>query len=338
MKKQLIILSTAILGLTATAQVPNYVPTNGLVGWWPFNGNANDESGNGNNGTVNGATLTADRFGIANKAYSFDGVDDYFDVGINQMDSFSVSIWLKNISYSPTSIIWQHKNNCTRGGGFMMMQINGNIRFYTYNCGECSPGGCGNIVDQTNLYALNLNEWYHVLLTKTNLGQINLYINATQVFQFTNTINNLNFGIQPFSIGKWHDVPDLYYTNANKDDIGIWNRALNECEIQQLYNSASPNSTQTQTALDSYTWPVNGQTYTQSGTYTHTLTNAAGCDSIVTLDLTLSFTGIDEINSNGSKKLLKITDLNGKETPFRKNTVLLFIYEDGTVERVFVTE
>jgi len=39
------------------AQVPSYVPTNGLVGWWPFNGNANDESGNGNNGTVNGATV-----------------------------------------------------------------------------------------------------------------------------------------------------------------------------------------------------------------------------------------------------------------------------------------
>ena len=51
--------------------VPNYVPTNGLVGWWPFNGNANDESGNENHGTVNGATLTADRNGTANSAYSF---------------------------------------------------------------------------------------------------------------------------------------------------------------------------------------------------------------------------------------------------------------------------
>ncbi len=97
-------------------------------------------------------------------------------------------------------------------------------------------------------------------------------------------------------------------------------------------------STQTQTALDSYTWPVNGQTYTQSGLYYDTLTNAAGCDSVITLDLTLSFTGIDQIQLNASKKLLKITDLNGKETPFRKNTVLLFIYEDGTVKRVFVTE
>jgi hypothetical protein len=43
------------------AQVPSYVPTNGLVGYWPFNGNANDASVNGNNGTVNGATLTTDR-------------------------------------------------------------------------------------------------------------------------------------------------------------------------------------------------------------------------------------------------------------------------------------
>jgi hypothetical protein len=45
----------------------------GLVAHYPFNGNANDESGNGNNGTVNGATLTTDRFGNMNKAYSFDG-------------------------------------------------------------------------------------------------------------------------------------------------------------------------------------------------------------------------------------------------------------------------
>ena len=69
------ILSTAafFICICTFAQVPSYVPTNGLVGYWPFNGNANDESGNGNNGTVNGATLTSDRFGNANGAYSFNG-------------------------------------------------------------------------------------------------------------------------------------------------------------------------------------------------------------------------------------------------------------------------
>ena len=94
-------------------------------------------------------------------------------------------------------------------------------------------------------------------------------------------------------------------------------------------------STQTQNALDSYTWPINGQTYTQSGTYTDTLANAAGCDSVITLDLSMSFTGLETLNLNYNKKLLKITDLNGKEIPYRKNTVLLFVYEDGTIERIY---
>jgi hypothetical protein len=97
-------------------------------------------------------------------------------------------------------------------------------------------------------------------------------------------------------------------------------------------------SSQTQTALDSYTWPVNGQTYVQSGTYTHVIPNAAGCDSTITLNLTLSFTGIKDLKVNDAKKLVKITDLNGRETPFKKNIVLLFIYQDGTVERVYELE
>ena len=46
-------------------------------GWWKFDGDATDSSGNGNDGTVNGATLTTDRHGEANRAYSFDGVNDY---------------------------------------------------------------------------------------------------------------------------------------------------------------------------------------------------------------------------------------------------------------------
>jgi uncharacterized delta-60 repeat protein len=54
-------------------------------------------------------------------------------------------------------------------------------------------------------------------------------------------------------------------------------------------------ATQTQSALDSYTWPVNGQTYSSSGTYTATIPNASGCDSTITLNLTLNFTGISEM-------------------------------------------
>ena len=103
--KTLLLTAMATFGMTIATMaqnVPNYVPINGLVGWWPFNGNANDESGNGNNGTVNGATLTSDRFMNVNKAYSFDGVDDKIE--INHSDSLNTF---------PLSVVaWVRTNQC----------------------------------------------------------------------------------------------------------------------------------------------------------------------------------------------------------------------------------
>ena len=64
--KKLLLLPLLFIAVISFGQVPNYVPTDSLVGYWGFNGNANDESGNGNDGTVNGATLTTDRHIDAN--------------------------------------------------------------------------------------------------------------------------------------------------------------------------------------------------------------------------------------------------------------------------------
>ena len=78
-------------GMGFSQSVPSYVPTNGLVGWWGFNGNAQDGSGNGNHGTVNGATLTTDRFGNQNGAYDFT-VSNYITVfGLYQTTINSLS-------------------------------------------------------------------------------------------------------------------------------------------------------------------------------------------------------------------------------------------------------
>jgi hypothetical protein len=65
----------ALIILLATSLLYSQIPTNGLIAWYPFNGNANDESGNGINGTVNTAIPAPDRFGNANSAYSFDGTN-----------------------------------------------------------------------------------------------------------------------------------------------------------------------------------------------------------------------------------------------------------------------
>jgi hypothetical protein len=78
MKSILSITSFLLIISYGSAQVPNYVPSDSLIGWWGFNGNAIDESGNGNDGTINGATLTNDRFGNNDAAYNFDGDDNVF--------------------------------------------------------------------------------------------------------------------------------------------------------------------------------------------------------------------------------------------------------------------
>mgnify|MGYP003705023249 CR=1 FL=1 len=72
--KKLITTLIVLISITCFAQLPNYLPTNGLIGWYPFNGNANDYSNSTNNGIVTGATLTTDRNNLNNSAYFFETI------------------------------------------------------------------------------------------------------------------------------------------------------------------------------------------------------------------------------------------------------------------------
>ena len=81
----------------------------------------------------------------------------------------------------------------------------------------------------------------------------------------------------------------------------------------------------------------NGISLNLSGDYSVTLINSVGCDSIVNLNLTITTTGISDIPNNKSN-LVKITDMLGQETPYRRNTPLFYIYDDGTVEKRIVIE
>ena len=117
MKKQLLTILTAIT-ITATAQVPNYVPTTGLVAYYGFNGNANDLSGNGNNGTVTGATLTTDRFGNNSSAYSFNGANNQIAIAnstslnIQNFNGISMAVWVKyNVLSSPSALLNFHQGD-----------------------------------------------------------------------------------------------------------------------------------------------------------------------------------------------------------------------------------
>ena len=239
-----------LLALSATifAQIPSYVPSNGLVGWWPFNGNANDESGNGNNGTVNGATLTTDRFGVADKAYSFDGSTSHIDVQFsNSLNSIqtgiTMSAWILmdgGTGAGTPPRIMELRGAYGNGGDaglVMLAQDNSNIE-RTFEVRWHNNYGNTNVsISPTN--SVPSLTWHHVLFSadgSTALGKfyvdgILLNTNANQ--QMQGVINACNYNNNPLIIGAESNLIGKW--GGKLDDIGIWNRALTEAEIATLF-------------------------------------------------------------------------------------------------------
>ncbi len=225
-------LSFHFLTLLFSQNVPAYVPTNGLVGWWPFSGNAIDSSGNGNHGTVNGATLTTDRFGNAGKAYSFDGVNDFILLANSGLINFSggltFSAWVKANDIRHASIV-DKETNCNSYGYRISTRDNGDF-WAEHSCyGIAQPGAYG-VIANTNYTTSN---WYFIVGTLDLQYGNRIYINGTQVdqgavTQLINNTKNIEFGRSTLIQGE--------YFFGKIDDIGIWNRALTCQEIQALYS------------------------------------------------------------------------------------------------------
>ena len=242
--KTLLLTAMATFGMTIATMaqnVPNYVPTNGLVGWWPFNGNASDASGNGNNGTVNGANLTADRFGFSNHAFDFNGVDNYIEVQHNLSLTFSnelsVSFWLNvpdltfNASGSPErNPIGKQINASNSGIQFETNDVTntpGSPQFYL-NDGS-------SVAQYQDNNTIALNSWVHLVGTY-NGTTLTLYSNNIVL---GNNVNNLNLNsiTQNLFFGKEGLIGR--YFKGKLDDIGIWNRVLTQQEVTDLYNASN---------------------------------------------------------------------------------------------------
>jgi hypothetical protein len=246
-------LATISLATATMAQVPNYVPTNGLVGWWPFNGNANDESGNGNNGTVNGATLTTDRFVNINAAYNFNGTSDFISVMDNSSldlltNQYTLSVWFKIPDYSPCPSIPNGSGvsddsrtliSKPRNSGWADGSIN-----ITYNPGfpydTTLATGSWNIASVSSNTIPPLNTWTNVIATY-NGSLMSIYIDGV----LKNTISATGLLYQSSEdlyFGKaFNIVGNNWYRwfKGQLDDIGIWNRALTQQEIEALYNASN---------------------------------------------------------------------------------------------------
>jgi hypothetical protein len=233
MKKSLSLLMTVFM-IFALFGVVSAGLTDGLVAYYPFNGNAADESGNGNDGTVFGATLTEDRNGNSNSAYRFDGIDDWIkvenspSVNIHGDTSLSISAWIRPNTLGQI----QHIVNKWGPGMEEDDQYSISVLYDKLNFGLSDEPTY--IVSHSTVPE---GLWTYVTgVYDYDEGKIRVFINGSLdnemeiLFSITDTERYIE-------IGRHHDC--LYYFLGDIDEIRIYNRALSESEIQTLYNGAT---------------------------------------------------------------------------------------------------
>jgi hypothetical protein len=185
---------------------------------------------------VNGATLTTDRFGVANKAYSFDGIDDNIlyqmnnTIAPNSYNEYSISFWFNSGSLTNSGRIFQFHEGLTSNTSNYDILINESntpqgslsIVHYLGNNSTYSPN------------PININIWSFCSIVFNHLNNtFTCYLNGFYWFSGNVGSNHPSSGL--LSVGS--QINNFSTFLGKIDDIGIWNRSLNDCEIQDLYNS-----------------------------------------------------------------------------------------------------
>ncbi|MBT5378435.1 MAG: SUMF1/EgtB/PvdO family nonheme iron enzyme [Opitutae bacterium] len=205
----------------------------GLVAYYPFNGNAEDESGNSHDGTVNGATPGEDRFGGTDRAYNFDGVDDFISLGVGSsintaVHSFSISLWClvdQELNHA-SSILDQGSDS--KSGRDIFKTASDLKNIYTYAGGHrtlFAPYQKGRWENFTFSYEL-MEE------SATRTLYINGFLTAQDEIPYPDPSSN------NFIIGKDVVNPDLHFLGVI-DDVRIYSRALIDAEVLQLFTVES---------------------------------------------------------------------------------------------------
>jgi hypothetical protein len=308
---------TLFAGSVASAQIPS----SGLVGYWPFNGNANDESGNGNNGTVNGPTLTSDRFGNANSAYSFNGntidINSGSQFEITQTSQLTVNFWYYTTSTaSPVHFLgkrsttvgnlnWQFAYNIGSGEGIV---FNGAL-------GGCSTGS-----------QITTGQWEMLTGVYSN-GNWTVYRNGSYVTTATANVQNDLGNI--LKIGNSGSAQPFY---GKLDDISIYNRVLTPTEITQLFTDQTSTvqapcptlATNLQTGLVGY-WPFCGNANDESGNGNNGTVNGA----TLTTDRFGNANSAYNFNSNSYIRVPFSSSINSIQNGFTMSAWVLM--DGGTV-------
>jgi hypothetical protein len=245
-----LILFTLLISATinADAQIPDSLPSDGLEAWYPLNGNANDESGNGLNGTNMGATPAMDRHGNENAAMSFVGTlnggdGDHIllpDFPWNEWNAYSMSMWL-NIDevygdgehFFNVGTLWPHAMS-------IQQSINGNL---SYRVSDEAPGYSVNTSGLFDPFSFG-GTWLHLLFTNSNTDGLKAYLNGELIGTDEPYPGTIDYAAGYTALAKhwWNDgASSSTKFNGQIDDVAFYSRELSVVEVASIYDPASQN-------------------------------------------------------------------------------------------------
>ena len=260
------------------------VPTNGLLGYWPFNGNANDMSLNGSNGLIHNTTLCGDRFGKQDSAFAFSGLvgNSYIDIGnLNQtssMGAMTISLWInKSDSNRTEGFIGKWNTTSSTDNSFLLY----NGEQTKLNKGRFSLKFSDNSVSVVSgTTSIPTNQWVNIIGTFDNqTGRIKLFKNGIldNMVIDSSSIGKIIKYHTSYSakIGNWGSLKTngTYDFKGKIDDIRIYNHALNDQEINNLYHERNYNLDYSFVWSTGATTPTITVSPTQTTTYTVTITS-----------------------------------------------------------------
>ncbi len=236
MNRIFVILIFSLLGQVSFSQSIN---DNRLI-YYPFSGNANDESGNGFDGVGN-ATLTADRFGNPNEAYYFNGTNNYIDLpndpALKPNLPVSLAFWVKFDDNDPThsTVICTDFAQDNHTGVWVSRSSTGNL---AVSYGDNSGGTTGiNRRTKAGSTSLQANTWYHVAVIVNGPLDMEIYINCkNNGGTYSGSGGAIGYSKTPGSAGRKDSnvtAPSLYF-KGTIDNLMYWDRALVDSDFSTL--------------------------------------------------------------------------------------------------------
>jgi hypothetical protein len=229
-------LSTLTVTSANDFEVLKDIPRSGLVAFYPFNGNANDESENNLNGTLNGPSLTANRFGTVGRAYNFNGTSDFITMGnpplLQINNTITLSGWINIDAFKETPMMILSKISFSPNRGYLFGSLSNDTRLFTV--AHYSSVGL-TLTNNALGSTISASTWIFFTLTidgkSWKFYQNGVFTHGATVIS---TVNILDTGSQGDLLIGQYGGGDFF--DGSIDDIAIYNRALSDTEVTQLYN------------------------------------------------------------------------------------------------------